>query len=268
MLVTGLLVEDDGVLGLGREAEERFGRRHFQELVAAFTTPLLLAVRYGGQELGSIDPQTLNSRRGASPAILLGGKSWRVLEVDWPRRTVNVEPTVEVGRSRWFGSSRALHDEAARAVEQVLAGSDPGVSLSTRARLSLQGLREGMPYLADDTLPIVTTGGETRIWTFAGGRANAMLSSPLQGASASLRAIDNFGITLRDIDKTTLADTLDRLTDADCQAPVDARMIDQLKFSVCLPGKLAEDVLRARLSDFDALHHCLQRPRKWIQISD
>jgi ATP-dependent Lhr-like helicase len=268
MLVTGLLAEDNGVLGLGSEAEAKFGRRHFQELVAAFTTPLLLAVRYGGKELGSIDPQNLNGRRDASPAILLGGRSWRVLEVDWPRRTVNVEPTAEVGRSRWFGSSRALHAEAARAVEQVLAGSDPGVSLSTRAQLSLQGLREDMPYLADDTLPIVTTGGETRIWTFAGGRANAMLSTPLQGAGASLRTLDNFGITLRDADKTTLAAAFDRAKEADCQAPVDMRMMDELKFGVCLPSRLAEDVLRARLSDFDGLQHCLQRRRKWIQISD
>jgi ATP-dependent Lhr-like helicase len=268
MLVTGLLVEDNGVFGLGREAEVKFGRRHFQELIAAFTTPLLLAVRYGGQELGSIDPQNLNERRDASPAILLGGRSWRVLEVDWPRRTVNVEPTAEVGRSRWFGSSRALHADAARAVEEVLVSGDPGVSLSTRARLSLQGLREEMPYIGGDTMPIVTIGGETRIWTFGGGRANAMLSSPLQAAGASLRTVDNFGITLRDMDKTTLAGVLDRAKEADCQAPVDTRMMDELKFGVCLPGKLAEDVLRSRLSDFDELQHCLQRPRKWIQISD
>jgi ATP-dependent helicase Lhr and Lhr-like helicase len=124
MLVTGLLAEDNGVLGLGSEAEAKFGRRHFQELIAAFTTPLLLTVRYGGQELGSIDPQSLNGRRDASRAILLGGRSWRVLDIDWPRRTVNVEPAAEVGRSRWFGLSRAVHAEAARAVEQVLAGSD------------------------------------------------------------------------------------------------------------------------------------------------
>jgi hypothetical protein len=111
----------------------------------------------------------------------------RVLHVDWPSRIVNVEPTAEVGRSRWFGSSRALHAEAARAVEEVLASGDAGVSLSSRATLSLQGLREEMPYLDGDVLPIVTAGAETRIWTFAGGRANVMLSSPLQATGASLR---------------------------------------------------------------------------------
>jgi ATP-dependent Lhr-like helicase len=46
MLATGILVEDGGVLGLGSEGEAKFGRRHFQELLAAFTTPLLLLVRH------------------------------------------------------------------------------------------------------------------------------------------------------------------------------------------------------------------------------
>jgi ATP-dependent Lhr-like helicase len=267
MLSTGVLVEDNGVLGLGSEAEAKFGRRHFQELVAAFTTPLLLAVRYGSHELGSIDPQSLSARRDSVPVILLGGRSWRVLNIDWPRRTVAVEPAAEVGSSRWFGSSRSLHAEAAQSVEQILAGGDAGVSLSTRAGVILQGLREDMPYIDGETLPVVTTGDEMRIWTFAGGRANAMLAGALRAAGGFLRTLDNFGITLRDMDKATLASLLDRITDADCRVLVDARMMTDLKFGVCLPDYLAEDVIRIRMSNFDALHRCLQRSRKWVRIA-
>jgi len=72
MLATGILVEDAGILGIGPEGEAKFGRRYFQELVAAFTTPLLLAVRYGGNDLGSIDPLSLESQRTSVPVILLG----------------------------------------------------------------------------------------------------------------------------------------------------------------------------------------------------
>jgi ATP-dependent Lhr-like helicase len=64
MLVAGVLAQDRGKLGLGSEAEAKFGRRHFQELI---TTPLLLTARYGGQELGRIDPQSLNGRRNSAP---------------------------------------------------------------------------------------------------------------------------------------------------------------------------------------------------------
>jgi ATP-dependent Lhr-like helicase len=267
MLATGVLVEDGGVLALGREGEAKFGRRHFQELVAAFTTPLLLTVRYGGTDLGSIDPLSLDSHRASVPVILLGGRSWRVLDVDWPRRTVSVEPAAEVGRSRWFGSSRALHADLARSVERVMATGETGVTLSSRAGACRDGLRDEMSYVDGKTLPVVSSADELRIWTFAGGRANAMLASALRSAGGSPRTLDNFGVTLREMDKATLTAALDGITDANCPAPVDMRMMADLKFGICLPDKLAEEVLRLRLSDFGALQRCLQRSRRWIRIA-
>jgi ATP-dependent helicase Lhr and Lhr-like helicase len=237
-------------------------------LVAAFTTPLLLAVRHGGSDLGSIDPLSLESQRTSVPVILLGGRSWRVLDVDWTRRTVGVEPAAEVGRSRWFGSSRALQAELARSVERVLTTGDAGVTLSSRARTCLYGMRDEMPYFDGQTLPVVSARDELPIWTFAGGRANAMLANTLRSAGGSLRRVDNFGITLRDIDKATLTTVLDGITEANCPAPIDSRVMAELKFGTCLPDKLAEEVLRLRLSDFGALHRCLQRTRRWIRIPD
>lgn len=179
MLEQRILAQDGGVLGLGPAGEAAFGRRHFQDLVAAFTTPLLLAVRHGNVDLGSIDPLSIESRRTSVPVILLGGRSWRVLDVDWPRRVASVEPATEQGRSRWFGSARALHAELARAIEQVLVTGDTGVGLSRRAGVALAGIREDLPFLDGKSLPIVESGDEVRVWTFAGGRANAVLAASL-----------------------------------------------------------------------------------------
>jgi ATP-dependent Lhr-like helicase len=50
-------------LGIGTTGEVEFGRRYFRELVAAFTTPFLLVVRYGDNDLGNIDPLSLRVRR-------------------------------------------------------------------------------------------------------------------------------------------------------------------------------------------------------------
>jgi hypothetical protein len=218
---------------------------------------------------GSIDPLSLDAQRGsAAPAILLGGRSWRVLDVDWPHRTVSVEPATEVGRSRWFGSSRVLHAELAHSIEQVLATGNSGVTLSSRARASLDGMREAMPYINGEVLPVVSTGDELRIWTFAGGRANAMLAQALHRAGGSVGATDNFCITLLGMNQASLAAALDKIPDEDCRTPVDRRMMAELKFGICLPEKLAQDVLRVRLSDFGTLRLCLQRPRKWIRICE
>src|SRR6266404_127887 len=56
MLESEILAEDAGILGLGVKGEEEFGRRHFSDLVAAFSEPLLLLVRHGLTDLGTVHP--------------------------------------------------------------------------------------------------------------------------------------------------------------------------------------------------------------------
>src|SRR5580700_12050574 len=66
MLARGVLTEDQGVLGVGPMGEREFGRRHFIDVVAAFSSPMLLAVRHGRAELGSVHPAGRGSRRSIS----------------------------------------------------------------------------------------------------------------------------------------------------------------------------------------------------------
>lgn len=262
----GILVDDAGVLGLGVEGESQFGGQHFRELVAAFTTPLLLAVRHGRTNLGSVDPVSIGTQRTSVPVILLGGRSWRVLDVDWPRRLISVEPAAEEGGSRWFGSSRALHAKLARTVERVLATGDTGVTLSRRAEATFDSLRDALSFVDGETLPLVKEGDEIRIWSFAGGRANAMLASGLRAAGIAVRSFDNFSVIARGGDDLSFIKVLDAFELEDCRAPVPARAVAQMKFGSCLPDSLAEEVLRVRFSDADAVDICLQRPRRWIGI--
>ena len=103
-----LLVEDQGILGLGPKAEATLGRRNFLELMSAFTTPLLISVRHGNAELGEVTPVTLSSAQGSSTSILLGGRSWQVANIDWNKRIAWVHPSDERGKSTWPGSSRCI----------------------------------------------------------------------------------------------------------------------------------------------------------------
>src|SRR5262249_50776574 len=70
MLEMGILAEDGGVLGLGVKGEAEFGRRHFSDLVAAFSEPLLLLVRHGLVDLGTIHPAGLVRTRTGEPTVL------------------------------------------------------------------------------------------------------------------------------------------------------------------------------------------------------
>jgi ATP-dependent Lhr-like helicase len=67
MFAMGILADDSGVIGLGARGEREFGRRHFSDLVAAFSTPLLLAIHHGALELGTVHPASLARppRRGS-----------------------------------------------------------------------------------------------------------------------------------------------------------------------------------------------------------
>src|SRR5438067_13883112 len=98
---------------------------------------MLLAVRRGRAELGSVHPAGLARRDDTPAVILLGGRSWRVVGRDWASRTVDVVPADDVGKSRWLGSARPTSGSLCRAIERVAAGGEPGCTLSRRASARL-----------------------------------------------------------------------------------------------------------------------------------
>ncbi|NJO34485.1 MAG: DEAD/DEAH box helicase [Rhodospirillales bacterium] len=265
MLAEGILYADGGILGIGPAGERLFGRRHFLDLVSAFTTPLLLEVRCGRLRLGEVDPLSVQSQGGEAKVILLGGRSWRVLDIDWPRRVVSVESSSDSGQSHWFGSSRAMHASLCQAIERVLVQGPPEVALSSRASTRLKVLRDAFIFCDGDSLPIVRHGdSKLRLWTFAGGRANAMLAAGLAGAGLIIETSDNFSVRFAGCNPKALAGALGKI-DADMlPTPVTARTLAKLKFGACLPEALACAVLAARLAENGVLHTTLARPRRLV----
>lgn len=74
--------------------------------------------------------------------LLLAGRHWRVLNVDWRRRVVQLEPAPGQGKARWTGEGRALSFEACQGMRRALAGEAlDGVTLSRRAETQLDAAR-------------------------------------------------------------------------------------------------------------------------------
>src|SRR5262249_6051132 len=149
-----LLVEDQGIIGLGPKAEATLGRRDFLELMSAFTTPLLISVRHGNTELGEVTPVTLSSAQGSSTAILLGGRSWRVAHIDWNKRIAWVQASDEHGKSTWPGSSRVMHYDLCRAIETVLVNRGAKIPFSRRARAHYDTLCEAFNFCDGKSIPV------------------------------------------------------------------------------------------------------------------
>ncbi|MBV1800479.1 DEAD/DEAH box helicase [Siccirubricoccus sp. G192] len=268
MLANGILAEDIGILGLGSVGEREFGRRHFGDLVAAFSQPLLLAVRHGPLELGSVHPASIAPGHGGGPAVIsLGGRSWKVTDVDWRRRIISVLPTERGGRSRWLGSGRPMSSVVANAVERVVAGTIPGCRLSRRAEAALEEIRARLEFVDADALPLVADGeGRVVLWGFAGGAAMASIAAGLGGLGLTVSAFDDFTVTVKIRDPSGLVSAIDAI-DADAVHPRLPENIEEaLKFGLCLPEVIARAVLEGRTSDPAAVAAIRGRLRRLIHL--
>lgn len=268
MLARGVLTEDQGVLGMGPIGERQFGRRHFIEVVAAFSSPMLLAVRHGRAELGSVHPASLARKDDTTTVILLGGRSWRVVGLDWARRTVDVVPVEGPGRSRWLGSGRPLSASVGRAIERVAAGDAPGCTLSRRASGRLAQIRERLEFVDGSSMPVVSDAtGFTTVWTFAGDRANAMLAGALRLGGMSVASTNGVALVVRDADASSVAALIAGIDPVSARPEVPRGLATELKFSECLPSQIAVAVVEGRLSDRAAFVETLRRPRRVIHFN-
>ncbi|MFI7553052.1 DEAD/DEAH box helicase [Micromonospora sediminimaris] len=261
----GYLDSDSGMLFIGPQAELRFGRRHFMDMLAVFTAPPQFTVLSGRTEIGRTDPALLTARVEGPRLLLLGGRSWRVTHVDWKRRRCFVEPAEGGGKALWMtgGTPQGLSYDMVRAMREVLLGADPPVRLTQRARNRLAQLRdEAASHVhPGGTMIVRDREGEIRWWTWAGFRANATLIATLGGLADPNQRYDDSAIRLRpDLERgmwrTGTADAWNRV----CLPEVTQKALAGLKFSATLPPHLAAATLAARLADVDSAVAVLKEP--------
>lgn len=256
MLEKEILWEEAGILWLGRRGEEEYGRRNFMEIFSVFTSPPLFDVRHGNQELGSVHESTFTLRQEGQPVLLLAGRSWRVTHLDWTRRIAQVEPASEErgARSLWRGEGQALSFELCQAILGVLSREDEPAAWSQRARTELREVRERFPWAKERTTTLLASPeGRVEWWTFAGGRANACLAAGLEQHAGLPTAFDNFAVRFKAPAQltavTSAIEDLRKVSSDKLRPRVDQQAIDGLKFSACLPSRVAYDLLEARLHD-------------------
>lgn len=259
LVASGWLHDDNGIVAPGPGAEAAFGRRHFLELLSTFTSAPMLSVRHGRDEVGHVPDATLFLRppgagEGGASVLLLAGRPWAVLSVDWARRVVQVEPTQGPGVARWAGDGVPLAAALCRSIRAVLAGEDPaGLRLSRRATEVLARLRAEHPWARDGATALVRRpDGRVRWWTFAGSLANASLAGAVRSLRRERSSLDNLSVALDDgVGARELRAVLAGLGPE--ALPLGDLAVDEaveaLKFSECLPADLARLVVEARLDD-------------------
>lgn len=247
MVNTGHLMDTAGVLQIGPMTEKQFGRAHYKDLLASFSGAQLLLGRFGSVEVGYIDPTMLTGEK-QDRLILLAGKSWRITDVDWKRKTVWLEPAKEGGKARWTGSGRTLSREISQGILRALRqGTGEHTVISKRARIEIDQVIEDVPDTGErGALAITRTDtGAGRLWTFAGTRANRTIAKQIQSL-VEVRRLDTIGLDLKTpIDPTDLSPAL---LAAEIQFSTDEikDLAKPIKFSECLPTPLLVEIVRMR----------------------
>jgi ATP-dependent Lhr-like helicase len=266
MLEQEILWDEAGVLWLGRQGQDTYGRKNFLEVFSVFTSPPEFTVLYGKQELGSVNELTFMARQGEGQVVLLlAGRSWRLTHLDWKRRQAFVEPNDQGGRSRWWGQGQVLGYALCQAVRGVVAGDEDEVRWSSRTRKQMAEVRLECPWASAECSSLVRDPqGEWRWWTFAGGKANAGLARGLSVALGRRASSDNFAVRVQgEVGASEIqagVQSLRAMAPEVLVAVADERALEGLKFTECLPPGLAVAVVQARLADPSGIASVLQAP--------
>lgn len=266
MIENETLFADGGQLGFANEGEAVFGRRHFLELMSAFTSEPVFAVRSGRTEVGLVPDAALAAADANAGLMLLAGRHWLIESVDFTRRVIYVAPAAGGGKIRFWGSAQPLSYEMSQSLKAVLAGQSSGVPLSGRAEDKLAELRSEYLWLTESsaaTSLVKDEAGAARWFTFAGLKANLELAARMPRLRVDGGSIDNVSIGVDEF--ATIDEILDACSQLGPQEQAfvpDERMISGLKFRQALDAEIGKRVAQRRFADSLAVGRVLTAPKQ------
>ncbi|MCA9632665.1 MAG: DEAD/DEAH box helicase [Myxococcales bacterium] len=260
MLREAILTEVDHRLVLGDRGQKLYGAKNFLELYAVFSTPRVLRVLHGAQEIGMVDAFFLQDEDRRSAAFVLAGRPWRILNVNWKAATCEVEPAEHGVYPRWYGRPTLLSRALCQAMRDVLVGDDVRPWWSKRASAAIQQLRESHGFLREAPAPLTQEpDGSVKWWTYAGGRGNRLLAAALQSRLGDKVTAGNEALRFSgDAAKSDVAirQTLRELADGppltwtDAAGWTDASANARVsKFQPCLPELVEQELVARELMD-------------------
>lgn len=189
------IYRQESKISLGVRGEKRFSGKGLADLCVSFDSAQTFAVFLGDKHLGDVDPMALADKRNGPRTISLGGRAWKVANVDWIRHRAYVEPGEVRGKTLWLGNSRGVSTQIAGAVKSILErAACLDDCLSDRARKRLAELSEEMQWTLSEN-PVSTDSGRWTWWTYAGSIANSMLGARIKSLGGMRDFDDGYSVS-------------------------------------------------------------------------
>ena len=199
LITEGFVYLSSGLLSMGDTAERVFGRKHFLELYAVFSSPQLYTIRTAtGAVVGSLEQAFVDRLSDEWSAFLLGGQAWMVVQVNHHERTVVVALAPHGTIPSWSGfAPQLLSFEVCQQIAALLTseGSLPYLDRASQEALAVFRHELG-PLLRRPEAHLQMGPGQGLWWTFAGGRINQTLKVGLQLQHNWKVVADNFRLRL------------------------------------------------------------------------
>ena len=252
MIEEDILAEDHDVTWLGEEGTRLYGKQHFMDVCAVFTSPPLYTVLNGRREVGFVDYSSLFPRDG-QPVLLLGAQAWLVKEIDWNRHVVHVLPTDLQGRPSWLGDGVGLGRVMCESIRAIVTGTEVPDLWTRRTCSHIASLREEYDWIPRDGFPLLEhADGRQALWTFLGKRINFTIARIMQRRFGDKVKSDNLCVTFPGhVDVETIRQRLAEpgelsglLTEEDLE-----NYRESIKFSECLPESQLRDLVVQRHMD-------------------
>lgn len=273
LVAEGMLETDGDILFVGEAAEKAFGRRHFMDLLSAFTSPPLFTVLDGRTEIGMVEDRLIASMmeddstgsKRRELVLALAGRNWKIISIDYKRRIVYTEPSDKHGMARWGSSGPSFGYEVAQGMRRVILGENPaGVTLTGRAKNALEDIRSWWSPTVSATSEGVympsgrANSGQAEWWSWCGTGRNqqvlaAMGRSDDQPQLAPMDQAARYD-RLRVFPETSSSDIRERIDWYDAlpatERPlpyVSPKAVYGLKFNAALPDEVARMILARRM---------------------
>lgn len=177
---------NSGYLSLGYNFEKKFGKRNFMDFYSVFCPNFEYTVREGAKNIGSLDSFFVVNFLKKGSQFILGGTPWKVTDIDYKRFNVKVQKdkAKKGDVPDWSSEGGVIDSLISRKIYDILTGKCNTDFLRTFDELAKETIHKyidhaGAVGFREGIIPVEMDEKSHRvyIYTFAGMRANALLSS-------------------------------------------------------------------------------------------